>query len=321
MAPPIQHAESQRSKVACCWREDDSNDYYHCNQCNVGICMYCARAGVHCKDDTHYLILRQLPGGWLPDNGNQSPTNITSSIQSAVNTYYPSKFIPPKSTATPKSLFAERRRFIRIGNPREILIYTSGCSWYNTKAEIGDELQGGCAFVFRPSVYSAGNALTKLGAISFRLEGRGANGNPYTETKNRAALRAVVGALQFCDWSADCHKKWSRVVIATNSDFVVQGATEQLQEWESQRWKLWNPEQHKFSGFAKSHDLWQLLLRQIRRLHAGGLDVEFWRIPEDFNREAIRNAKEASRFEERWEFSKIEPDGDTELKCSPHVPG
>ena len=98
-----------------------------------------------------------------------------------------------------------------------------------------------------------------------RLETMGPTGETYTQTSNRAELRAVIAALQFLDWSADCNRSWRSLVFATDSEYVAVNATERIARWEAAGWKL-----ASYKGRApesvKNQDLWKLLLTLIRQL-------------------------------------------------------
>jgi ribonuclease HI len=93
----------------------------------------------------------------------------------------------------------------------------------------------------------------------------GPTGEKYTQISNRAELRAVIAALQFLDWSADCNRSWRSLVFATDSEYVAVNATERIARWEAAGWKL-----ASYKGRApesvKNQDLWKLLLTLIRQL-------------------------------------------------------
>jgi len=128
------------------------------------------------------------------------------------------RFSPSKSTDTPQTLFAQGHRFICRSNQKHILIYTDGACLNNGQPSA----TAGCAFVFRPS----SSAASINGTVSFRLETQGPSGAVYPQTSNRAELRAVIAALQFRCWYGE---GWTQLVIATDSEYVVSGATEWVQ--------------------------------------------------------------------------------------------
>ena len=199
----------------------------------------------------------------------------------------PEKFIPPRETDTPQSLFPPGigtkaippvHRFIRRNNKAEILIYTDGACLDNGR----ENPRGGSAFVFKPSTS------TVRGHVAFRLENEGPTGQQHQQTSNRAELRAVIGALRFRAWPGEGFKT---IVIATDSEYIVNGATDFVRSWLQNGWK-------RGSGAAvKNKDLWQTLLGEIERWFDEDLKIKFWRIPREWNTEADRWAKDVAANE------------------------
>jgi len=186
------------------------------------------------------------------------------------------RFSPSKSTDTPQTLFAQGHRFICRSNQKHILIYTDGACLNNGQPSA----TAGCAFVFRPS----SSAASINGTVSFRLETQGPSGAVYPQTSNRAELRAVIAALQFRCWYGE---GWTQLVIATDSEYVVSGATEWVQSWVRNGWLT------SKNTPVKNRDLWELLLQEVQRSERS-LRVVFWRIPREWNQVADRGAKEAA---------------------------
>ena len=112
----------------------------------------------------------------------------------------------------------------------------------------------------------------------------GPTGEAHPPTNNRAALRAVIGGLQFRNWNEEA---WKKVVIATSSDYVVDGATEWVKKWETNGWVTGKKKA------VSNRDLWELLMKEVRKYKRKGLEVVFWRIERDQNREANAAAHEA----------------------------
>lgn len=206
---------------------------------------------------------------------------------------YPSRFRVPQPEDTPASLFASEHRFINKSNPREILIYTDGSCLHNGQ----DKPAAGFAFVYRPSAYSESGSVTHTGTTRYRLETEGPTGKIYKQTSNRAELRAVIAALQFCDWATDCNRGWRSVVIATDSEYVAVNCIDRIKLWESNSWTT------QQGADIKNQDMWKLLLKEIRRLQAEGVNVSFWRIPREWNERADMHAKEAAKGREVLKFS------------------
>ncbi|OXV07717.1 hypothetical protein Egran_04519 [Elaphomyces granulatus] len=148
----------------------------------------------------------------------------------------PEKFIciPPNETDTPQSLFPPGvginaippvRRFIRRSNRTEVLIYTDSACLDNGR----ENPKGGCAFVFRPST-----STDIHGHVAFRLENEGPTGQRHQQTSNRAELRAIIGALRFRAWNGEGFKT---IVIATDSEYIVNGSTGFVRGWLRNGWK------------------------------------------------------------------------------------
>lgn len=285
------------------------SDHYHCMQCeNFDLCLECAAKGIYCQNDTHEWVEMELEDGQRFQTSAKLTTNGGKILQSRARRY-PSIFQPPGNQDTPQSLFANEHRFISNNDPREILIYTDGACLRNGQSNP----QAGFAFVYRPSAYSESGELTHPGTIFFRLEIEGPTGQVYKQTSNRAELRAVIAALQFRDWSTDCNRAWRSIVIATDSEYVAQGATEWVRGWEVQNWKAAD----RVSD-VKNQDLWKLLLSEIRKLQANGVNVSFWRIPREWNVRADRNAKSGAEREEVVKFGRLLPDGPMNIRVEPY---
>ncbi|PMD19716.1 ribonuclease H-like protein [Hyaloscypha hepaticicola] len=278
-------------EITCdrCSRRFTNGVYFHCTGCNDGnydICPDCARTGIYCRDDSHSWVKQVIENGLRSSDVTISPESArkTNSVAS-----YPSRFRPPQDTDTPKSLFADEHRFIRKSDPREILIYTDGACLRNGQSNP----QAGFAFVYRSSAYNQTGTLTHAGTVRVRLETMGPTGETYTQTSNRAELRAVIAALQFLDWSTDCNRSWRSLVFATDSEYVAVNATERIKRWEATGWKL-----ASYKGRApepvKNQDLWKLLLILIRQLREDGVNVAFWRIPREWNERADEFVKKGA---------------------------
>ncbi|KAJ5459184.1 hypothetical protein N7530_011128 [Penicillium desertorum] len=146
----------------------------------------------------------------------------------------PTEFTPPSPEDTPQSLFphcpkvtaTDRvHRFIRLNHDNrsvedEFLIYTDGTCMDNGRTHA----RAGCSFVYNEST---------SGFARFPLEYKGPTGQQHPMTVDRAQIRAVVAALRYRDWAAD---GFSRLIIATDSDYVVDGITREAHEWTQFNW-------------------------------------------------------------------------------------
>jgi ribonuclease HI len=251
--------------------------------------------------------------GDLPGNLQSVMEGVDPNALRAVGAFVPdfpmlnplsnfTRFAPPHANDTPSSLFtADLAKssfpapcFTRISNSEELLIYTAGSCLDNGK----DSARAGCAFVFRPEINietippttAHGQpisylSLYTLGVEKFRLETRGSNGNVEPQTSNRAELRAIIGVLQFCMWHDE---GYSRLVIASDSSYVVDGATSGMRKWQMNGWKTASRKA------VKNRDMWELVIQECDRWSKCGLNVEFWLIPKEQNKLAHKFAKEAA---------------------------
>lgn len=207
---------------------------------------------------------------------------------------------------TPKGLFkhVSGQLFKSYRDSGEILVYTDGSCPNN--GQYGT--RGGCAYVVRcssdiptpwkipPGTYSM------HGALFFRLEEVGPTGLPSQPTSNRAELRAVVAALRCigpgnAQFEFSTLKYESKLVVATDSTYVVDGATRWSKTWEKNGWKSSSGDD------VKNRDLWEVLLARVRVLlseHCA--KVSFWHITRDLNGEADRLARYAATLKARPRF-------------------
>ncbi|KAF4581097.1 RNase H domain protein [Ophiocordyceps camponoti-floridani] len=210
---------------------------------------------------------------------------------------FPTKFIPPSTTSTPRDLFGvgvgltsttglHSRRFIRRDDPKQLLIYADGACLGNGQANP----KAGWAFVFKPSKDSPSGS---GGFCSGRLENEGPFGHRAAQTSNRAELRAILAALRFRVWYGE---GFNKLVFATDSEYVAEGATSWLRLWIRNGWKTSGGDQ------VRNKDLWEALLGEVEHLSNKGLKIQFWRIPRELNEVADGEAKRAARGEDRGKY-------------------
>lgn len=233
--------------------------------------------------------------------------------------FYPSTFHPPSISDTPANLFKHAKktqtlripgqnasiqctphhRFVRRTDSDEFLVYTDGACLNNGQANP----TAGCAFVFWP-IQGQPYPL-KYGTMSLRLENEGPKGNFSLQTSNRAGLRAVIAALQCRLWYGEGFK---RMVIVTDSEYVIKGATEYVKVWENNGWKT----SKKLS--VKNRDLWTLLLKQVRFFQGKDMAIVFWRVPRQLIGEADAAAKKAAGEKEVKKFTRYHGTLKTEVE-------
>lgn len=166
-------------------------------------------------------------------------------------------------------------RYTRPTDPQQMLIFTDGACLDNG----GANPQAGWAFVHGPG--SDGKPHVAAG----RLEEKGPFGEAAVQTSNRAELRAVIAALRFRQWGGE---GFSSVVIATDSTYVYDGATQWVRTWPAKGWKTAKGED------VKNRDLWEALMGDMETCHEAGLSIQFWKIQRRFNAVADDAAKRAA---------------------------
>ncbi|KAI5865305.1 ribonuclease H-like domain-containing protein [Durotheca rogersii] len=190
----------------------------------------------------------------------------------------PSVMFPARRVRIPgpgvvKRQFLIARLVGRLGGKPSMLIYTDGSCFYD--AERHHISRGGCSFVFNT---------TQDGTISFPLEDKGPDGSERPHTSNRAALRAVIGALKYRDWPAE---NWRRVVIGTDSAYVTRGSTMWIRSWAQRGWLT--PGKSPVSN----QDLWRELSATFGQYAKAGCEVSFMAITREQNISADAAAKVA----------------------------
>ena len=155
------------------------------------------------------------------------------------------------------------------------LIFTDGACLSNGQAEP----RGAWAFVDGEDDRGAPEMLAG------RLETLGPFDESFVQTSNRAELRAVLAALRSHSWPAE---GFHTAVVATDSEYVVEGATIWARDWVRNGWFT------KRDTNVKNRDLWQALLGEVERCERQGLAIKFWRIPRAWNAVADAAAKNAA---------------------------
>lgn len=205
-------------------------------------------------------------------------------------------------------------RFINRFNSREIMLVVDGSCLNNGAGVEGNppldkstEPSAGASFIYKnnPS-YITGPHATSMpfvakqeyasegavlggitipmpeitGKIALRVEQQGPRGDIQRHTSNRAKLRAVIAALDFRPWSGE---GWERVVIVTDLQYVVYGATKWMPLWLTRRWRSAQGRtrdgRYRIGKKIANRDLWEELQSRIDALWANGVDVAFWLVP------------------------------------------
>jgi ribonuclease HI len=194
------------------------------------------------------------------------------------------RFKPPTPTTTPFALFHgvntyyHFARYVHRQDRTIGLIFTDGACLNNGMPNP----RAGWGFIAGPpelaSTHSCGNC-------KGRLENKGPFGDDSAQTSNRAELRAVLAALGLRHWPGEGFKT---LVFATDSVYVVEGATKWVKGWLKNGWKTAKGEP------VKNKDLWEMLLGEAERFGEYGMKIEFWRIGRELNTMADKLAKDGA---------------------------
>ncbi|RWA06400.1 hypothetical protein EKO27_g8711 [Xylaria grammica] len=212
--------------------------------------------------------------------------NGTTGLRRGTGRVFPTRFTPPSPTIKPTQLFPGQAtyglltRYIDRHDPRKVLLLTDGSCLKNGQLnpQAGWGVVHGPGFAGQPPL-----------VVSGPLESVGPFGGPGVQTSNRAELRAVIAALGLWNW---LDEGFDTVVIATDSEYVVAGATEWAKIWIQNGWRRAANEQ------VMNKDLWEALLGEVERWHDYGVSIQFWKIPRDWNEVADAAAKEAAEEHE-----------------------
>ncbi|KAJ9145311.1 Ribonuclease H [Pleurostoma richardsiae] len=169
-------------------------------------------------------------------------------------------------------------RFLYRTDQRKVLVYADGACAHNGQLE---PRAGWAVVCGRPELDEKINCYV----VSGRLENKGPFGNEAVATSNRAELRAAIAALRLCDWRGE---GYDAIVIATDSSYVVDGATGWAKSWVRNGWKT------RTGRDVQNKDLWDLLLGEVERWNDQGLRIELWKIPRELNGDADAAAKQAA---------------------------
>ncbi|KAJ5736211.1 ribonuclease H-like protein [Penicillium malachiteum] len=211
------------------------------------------------------------------------PPRTFDSLWFGTGCIFPEKFIPPYQD--PASLFkpytidkcVPAKRLVHRDLHKTFILYTDGACLNNG----APNARAGCAFVFGKAEQNSYEPT----CARFPLENKGPTGEYHRQTSNRAELRAVLAASRFCDWRVG---RFNRMVIATDSEYVVEGITTGLRNWIPRGWRL------NDGSPVMNQDLWACLLGEVERWHTYGMKMEFWRVSRLENREADRFASIAA---------------------------
>lgn len=207
---------------------------------------------------------------------------VTSERRKGSGRAFPSKFGASTTNTRPDDLFPpsptgqdQIYHFVHRNNREKALAYADGACADNGQRNP----RAAWAAVLRPHI----GDYTRSCVVSGRLELKGPFGDESVATSNRAELRAAIAVLRRNNWRAD---GFTSVVIATDSSYLVDGATGWVKSWVRNGWNT------RAGGLVKNQDLWALFLGEVEKCKETGLDVELWKIPREMNEFANAVAKE-----------------------------
>ncbi|KAI1275489.1 hypothetical protein F5Y07DRAFT_170201 [Xylaria sp. FL0933] len=231
-------------------------------------------------EDTSLLLRGQLGSiDLLPESRQSQKIRKRLTRRSRVST---ATIFVPNSNETPEEHFplqtvytrTSQPRFVNRYDSREILLVIDGSCINN--GGVSQPPTGGCSFAYKGTGKSGLAAFpfstrqAESGTVGFPLEQSGPGGEYHVASSNRAKLRAVIAGLEFREWQEE---GWKRIVIATDLEYVVFGATRWLASWVKRRWKTRKARQ------VANRDLWEELHGVIHQLARLGTEVSFWLIP------------------------------------------
>ncbi|KAK0670169.1 ribonuclease H1 [Cercophora samala] len=203
-----------------------------------------------------------------------------SPLKKGTGAVFPTKFTPPPTLQPPErereNMLAKvpSIRFVLPGDPRTGLILTAGVCHNNGRPNPkgGWGIQCGADF--------AGTIWTAAG----RLENKGPFGDDGPQTHHRAELRAALAALRLEHWPEE---KFHTLVIATDSEYVVEGSTTFVKRRIEKDWK------RRKGASVANRDLWEALFGEIEKFAEEKMAVKFWRVAKEWNETALFAAKRA----------------------------
>jgi ribonuclease HI len=107
----------------------------------------------------------------------------------------------------------------------------------------------------------------------------------YEPTSNRAQVRAAIAVLDMPLWR---EKGFHKLVIAMDSEYVINEVTKWSLDWKKNGWKMDD------GGSVKDQDLWRILLEKIEQNDREGFTVQFLQLKRELNEIAAACAKKGA---------------------------
>ncbi|KAI0596911.1 ribonuclease H-like domain-containing protein [Biscogniauxia sp. FL1348] len=290
-------------------------------------CRLCILKAIHCEPrDEPWLRKKQSPrqlpldlrllnaryamlhdGFYLPTVFDPTPfLPPPSSSSSGANLPLPQQLFPetlgrwtkfPGFTAHRFALHRARAVGPRLPIKMQLVCTSGACAGEGTPAAVGGV---GVAFCAR------GREGTR-GCVGSPLEAAGPEGDRVPPSAGRAALRALVKALEWRYWYRE---GWEALVLATDSAYVAEGATARLQGWLEKRWLDDDEDGGGGDGAddakgtrkgglrpqgkkkVENRDLWRRLLHLFRLYGIHGCEVMVWQVTREQNALAVGLARD-----------------------------
>jgi len=110
-------------------------------------------------------------------------------------------------------------------------------------------------------------------------------------TSQRAELHAALGALDTIRQIRGFRNgQLDHVVLVTDSAYVTRSMSEFITEWRRNGYRTY------FGDRIRNRDIIQALDEEIKAFNEGGISVQFWQIPREWNQRADRLAKDGARM-------------------------
>ncbi|KAK4113373.1 hypothetical protein N656DRAFT_797251 [Canariomyces notabilis] len=224
---PLEEAQVALHQCKAAWQEsEDALVMLEVDTCPF-VSVYRGPTTVVAAGDTQYAAPAQ--------------TAANMEIRRGAGSVFPTQYNSPETFAATSVGHLGVVWFVSISQPGKVLVYVDGACTNNGQAKP----RAGWAVVHGP------------GDVTFgRLEDKGPFGDDSVATSNRAELRAVIAALRLCDWQTE---GFNSLVIATDSTYVVDGATGWARGW------VRNGRKTRTGAHVKNKDLWELLLGETER--------------------------------------------------------
>lgn len=205
--------------------------------------------------------------------GSTISTDMFGTTMTLPRTFTP---CPVLSDHSPSNLIAPGTPFTRL----RIAVYSDPHTIFLDKSSVVISVDGACSSNGTPSARAGLGVYFGPGSpynMSARISG--------TQTSQRAEIRAAVRGLERAAGLLQDDFSIRRLVVMSDSQYVVQGMTEWVFRWRDNGWK--DARGHEVANATDLKELDEL----IERLAEDGIDVEFWKVDREDNTQADELAR------------------------------